>query len=158
MYRRRNSLRWAGYDYSKEGWYFVTVCIKGMKEWFGECAGGEMGLNLAGRVVERQISWLSEQYEYVEIDEYIVMPNHVHMILVIRRGGINPARTDTLGLSEIVRRMKARSSCEIRKIESGFQWHRSFYDRVIRDDQELAHIREYIRNNPGNWKLDKYYP
>ena len=160
--RKLNRLE--GYDYSKAGCYFVTVCVRSREELLGEIVDGEMVLNQTGEIVDTRWRWLSERYDYVESDEYVVMPNHFHGILIIQPhwDRSRPVPTDALkikSLSELVGAFKTTSSKRIR--EHGlacFNWQRSFYDHVIRDDDDLNRIREYIQNNPLKWSLDEYNP
>ncbi len=95
--RRRRSIRLKGYDYSQVGVYFVTVVVQGRACLFGEIVDGNMCLNRTGRLVSDAWQWLEAQYPYVALDEYVVMPNHLHGILMIiddaRRGGSRTAPT-----------------------------------------------------------------
>ena len=85
----RRSIRLPGYDYSQAGAYFVTICTQNRRCLFGNVVNVEMVLNHAGRVVAESWQWMGEQYEHVELDEWVIMPNHLHGIIVIseRRGG-----------------------------------------------------------------------
>ncbi len=143
----------------------MTICAQDRINHFGRVENGEMNLNGAGEIVNERWGWLAERYEYVELDEYIVMPDHLHGILVIRPGGADrsrPVPTDeakTKSLSELIGAFKTTSSKRIR--EGGlafFQWQRSFHDHVIRDDEDLNRIREYIRENPARWASDGENP
>ncbi len=151
MQRKRN--RKKGYDYSTPGAYFITICIKHRNEQFenvlhenrislGEITNNKMVLNKYGKIVQHCWNDLSNHYKNIELDEYVVMPDHFHGIICL---GI-----DNHGLPEIVRGFKTFSS---RRINEGnppsrFQWQKSYYDRIIRDDNELERIRIYIKNNP----------
>ena len=160
----RKANRLEGYDYSRAGCYFVTICVQDKQSLFGEIIQDGMVLNQAGEIANTRWQWLSERYDYVELDEYVVMPNHFHGILIIqpRRDRSRPVPTDVLkikSLSELIGAFKTTSSKRIR--EDGlacFKWQRSFYDHVIRDDEDLKRVREYIQNNPLKWVLDEYNP
>jgi REP element-mobilizing transposase RayT len=92
----RRSIRLKGYDYSQRGAYFVTICVHGRKCLFGDVAGGEMQLNASGCMVQHMWEWLPQQYPYVSINEFVVMPNHFHGILMITgdyEGGSRTAPT-----------------------------------------------------------------
>ena len=162
--KNRKTIRLEGYDYSENGCYFVTVCAQSREGLFGEIIGGGMVLSEAGRMVERTWNELPEFYCGIETDQFQVMPNHFHGILIIqsRRDRSRPVPTDALkikSLSELIGAFKTTSSKRIR--ENGFasfKWQRSFYDRVIRGDDDLGRVREYIRNNPLKWALDEYNP
>ena len=99
----RRSIRLRGYDYSEDGWYAITICTQGHKCLFGKFANGQIELYEYGYIVDECWKWLARQYDYVHLDEYVVMPNHLHGIIIIRRGGSRTAPTAfyTLGfLSE----------------------------------------------------------
>jgi REP element-mobilizing transposase RayT len=178
--RKRNRL--AGYDYSTPGYYFVTICTQGMLEYFGRFQNSKMELNGAGRIVQDRIKWLANHFEYIKIIKFVVMPNHVHIIIRIidnvgtgrdlsdkKTGpGTKTVTTRELSLrkslrriksiSEIIGSFKTTSSKLIH--QSGlneFQWQRSFYDHIIRSDEELIRISNYIEKNPLLWKQDEYF-
>ena len=151
----------------------MTVCAQDRMNYFGRVENGAMNLNAAGEIVTKRWGWLAGRYDYVELDEYVVMPNHLHGILIIRPGEADRSRpvgqprggaattgeAKTKSLSELIGAFKTTSSKRIR--EGGlafFQWQRSFHDHVIRDDEDLNRIREYIRGNPARWALDEENP
>lgn len=168
----RRSIRLKDYDYSQEGAYFVTICTQNRVCMFGDIVGREMRLNDAGKMVD--ITWndLSEHNENILLDSFIVMPNHIHGIIIIVGAGSKPARASTgekqraglepapAGLPEIVRQLKTFSARRINQIRNspGIPlWQRNYYERVIRNEHELHKIREYIINNPLNWETDENY-
>ena len=159
---RRRSLRLRGYDYSQAGMYFVTACTEGRASLFGEVIHDEMHVNDAGKAVETVWDSLPRHYPHIVLDAFVVMTNHMHGILAIApmETGVNAAPT-AHGLPEIVRAFKTFSSRrinEIRQTQGSKIWQRSFWDRVIRNDDELSLIREYIQNNPVQWMLDRLHP
>ena len=113
-----------GYDYSQAGCYFVTVCAQDRVNHFGEIESGLMNLGKTGKIVNAQWRWLSKRYDYVELDEYVVIPNHIHGIVIIHgafqdRSRPVPTRTTkTKSLSELIGAFKSTSSKQIR--ENGF--------------------------------------
>jgi len=162
--RKPNRLK--NYDYAQNGYYFVTICTHNRQEWFGKIKNGAMELNRNGEIV--LIGWndLPKHYRNIALDEFIVMPNHVHGIVVIDNvgNGLKPFPTNETqnprnrGLPEIIRGLKTFSSRRINetmKIGNKFHWQKSFYDHVIRNEMSLNHIREYIRNNPKQWDNDR---
>src|SRR4030042_6969864 len=156
----RRSIRLKGYDYSQTGAYFVTVCVKDRHCLFGDVEQGEMMLNEYGHVVTKCGQDLTNHYAGITLDAFVVMPNHIHCIIVINNNvgaGLKPAPTDKrYGLSEIVRAFKTFSSRYINQIRntSGIPvWQRNYYEHVIRTDKELNQIREYIVNTPRQWEL-----
>ena len=162
----RKKIRLPLVEYEQEGLYFVTTCVHNGECVFGNVMDGEMHLNGYGRCVEQQLLWLSKQYSYVNIDTYTIMPNHVHGIIGINRidiWGVGTGRDLSLHtikpLPELIGAFKTTSSKQIHKMGLlKFRWQRSFFDRIIRNEQELQDIREYIINNPMNWHLDRNNP
>jgi len=161
---KRTSLRLQGYDYAQAGMYFVTICAYEHKCLFGEIVDGEMRLNDKGRIVLECWNDLPQHYENLVLDYFTIMPNHVHGIMALLDipvvgAGLKPAPTAKRhGLSEMVRALKTFSSKHINKIRStpGMPvWQRNYYEHVIRDDDDLNRIREYIINNPPNWGEDE---
>lgn len=154
----RRSPRWKDYDYSQEGAYFVTICTH-QREWlFGEVANGEMHLSPSGEIAQQTWTELASHYPTVELDESVVMPNHVHGILVIKRAGFNPAPTH--GLSEIVRGYKSLVTRQINahyQVPGSVVWQRSYYDHIIRNEASLNAIRQYVLTNPERWEQDQLY-
>lgn len=171
-YRKTNRLRY--YNYDQVGCYFVTICAKNrFGQWFGEINKGEMNLNKLGRLIDRTWKDASFYYKNIEIDQFIVMPNHIHGIIVITGDsndvvtGQCPVTTNKIKnkinyglLSKIVNSFKNITTKEASKLlrKNNFEWQRSFYDRIIRNEKELIDIREYIINNPLKWDLDRNNP
>lgn len=163
-------MRLKGYDYAQGGAYFVTVCTYNRECLFGDVQDGKIQLNDAGRMVEQ--CWLSitDHFPQVNLDAFVVMPNHVHGVIVINgvgaqfiapkplqpnQGAINRAPT----LGDMVRAFKARSTRGIRQQKNRhFGWQRNYYEHIIRDENSLARIRKYIINNPLQWALDRENP
>lgn len=161
QFRKKN--RWQGHDYSENGYYFVTICTKGKMCWFGEIFDNKMVLNECGKIVENSLLDLPSHYEKCSIDSYVIMPNHLHVLIFINDAnvvtGFKPVTTKAYSLSEIIRGLKTFSSRRVHELNHwDFSWQRSFHDRVIRNDKELENIREYISNNPLNWNKDELFP
>ncbi len=172
---KRRSLRFKNYDYAEQGAYFVTICTKNRECLFGDAVNGEMVLNAAGDMVRKVWDELHVNYQGIETDQFIIMPNHVHGIVLLntgpahnRRGLINQTPTSMKWimmknpdqiLGKIIRHFKAKSSKQIRdRGLNHFQWQRNYHDRIIRNEKELINIREYIRNNPQRWDRDTENP
>ena len=150
-YRKINRL--IKYDYSQPGYYFVTICTSNRVECFGNVENGVMVLNQDGQAAEKH--WIDSpaHYKNVDIDEFIVMPNHLHGIIIIKDSKIEGLQNN---LSKIVGSYKNVVTKEIhKKGNQNFAWQASFYDHVIRKDESLDKIREYIKNNPLKWELDR---
>jgi REP element-mobilizing transposase RayT len=165
---RSGSLRLRGFNYSNHGFYYVTICTKNRWEYFGIVKNDQMNVNELGDICKSVWNEITNKFENVQLDEFVIMPDHIHGIIVInsnRRFVINhectknkfpqihPMGSGSLG--EIVRWFKGRCTFEIRKKDEGFSWQRNYYERIIRDDAELNRIRKYIRNNPKMLKKDR---
>jgi REP element-mobilizing transposase RayT len=161
--RERKRTRLIGFDYATPGAYFITTVVKDRLCVFGKIRNGTCLLNPFGQIVEEQWRWLHDQYLYLTMDEFVVMPNHVHGIINIAdcvdNGSVGNGRDRSLqkikSLSELIGAFKTTSSKCIHK--SGlpsFRWQKSFYERIVRNDQELQRIQEYIHSNPLTWERD----
>ena len=166
----RRSIRLRGYDYSQAGAYFVTICTQNRECLFGEIVDGEMRLNEAGRTGVNEWLKTAEIRDEIELDEWVVMPNHFHGIVVIANGRGTARRAPTVerfgqpvsgSIPTIVRSFKSAATKrinELRQTPGAKLWQRNYWEHIIRDESELGHIREYIRNNPAQWELDKLHP
>lgn len=161
-YRRRNTLRLPGHDYSSPGAYFVTTCTYNRVCLFGDIRGDEMRLNAFGRIVERCWYALPNHYPNVELDAFVVMPNHIHGIILLVGDDVAPESKRSRAhkrqaLPEIVRGFKtfsARGINGIRGTRGEAVWERTFYERIVGDGAALHAIRRYIANNPAQWAMD----
>lgn len=165
---RRRSVRLKGYDYAQPGAYFVTVCTHLMECLFGAVVDGAMVLNPLGRIVEEEWIKTANLRSYVELDEYVVMPNHVHGIIMIvnGRGLARYAPTQqcfgkmVLGsLPTILRAFKSAATKRmnaLRGTPGQPVWQRNYYEHIIRNNDSVNHIREYIHYNPQRRHLDRY--
>jgi len=180
----RRSIRLKGYDYSQVGAYFITIVTQDRACLFGEIMDGKIHLNDAGRMVEKGWLELNRKFPTIETDEYIVMPNHFHGIVVIVGADLCVCpdvmeTTTKLGahatksgahigapLPSIIQWFKTMTTNEyIRGVKTsgwlpfrGRLWQRNYYEHIIRDDESLNSIREYIANNPLQWELDRENP
>ena len=164
----RRSIRLMGYDYSSAGAYFVTICTQKRKRLFGEIVNGEMWLNDRGVMVANHWKWLEERYGHVMLDEYIIMPNHLHGIIVITDRHIGIKKISTEQPSDVEKRkplgrligvFKTVTTNEINEsmaIIGNKIWQRNFWEHIIRNEHELNLIRAYIRNNPAQWLKDTF--
>ena len=155
-YRKNNRL--ADYDYSQPGAYFVTVCTQNRANILCSIVGGDAhiaphaALTTAGKIAEKFIKTIPG------IDSYVIMPNHVHMILRIsaRAPGLGPIWEDApteASIPNLVRSWKTLVSKEIGRSS----WQRSFYDHIIRDEEDYTVKANYIANNPAKWQEDENY-
>ena len=162
MTHHRRSIRLNGYDYSQPGGYFVTICVHKGECVLGDIINGEVNLTDLGRVASEYWKVVPHHFPNLWIDIFVVMPNHVHAVVIISgcRGGVTPP-LQIPTLSQIIAYYKYQTTKQInqirQKIGKSF-WQRSFYDHIVRNDEDLYRVRKYIQDNPQKWELDEYYP
>ena len=158
----RHSMRIKGYDYSKAGYYFVTICTHNHEYIFGEIEDGEIQYSEFGQIAAECWRWLGTQYEYVELDEWVLMPNHLHGIIILGRGGSRTARTVKYkALGSLIGAFKTTSTKiinELRHTPGVSIWQRNYYEHVVRGEEDLNQIRQYILENPIKWDMDEENP
>ena len=207
---RRRSIRLRGYDYSQAGAYFVTICSQSRICFFGDIVDGDICLNDSGRMIQAIWDNLPIRFHHIRLDEFTVMPNHIHGIIILARRGescirpdIRPESNGPLGdhhsgdhilgdhkdrpygtlpetenythrphgtlsntFGRIVQAFKSISTHKyiIGVKQSGWPpfpgklWQRNYWEHIVRYESEMNRIREYIRNNPSQWELDKLNP
>lgn len=156
---RRRNLRLTGYDYSQPGVYFVTICILGRACLLGTMGESRMRLNELGSIITSCWHDLPSRYPHVSLDAFVVMPNHIHGIISAGAGLPRLSPGPTLG--NILGYFKYQSTKrinEFRKTPGAQLWQRNFFEHIIRDDNSLNRIREYITFNPQRWHLDRENP
>lgn len=159
--KQRKPNRLINYDYSNYGWYFVTICTQNMVHRFGKISNGKIILNDIGKIVNDAWFNIPNHYPNVELDEFIIMPNHIHGIIIINYKNIvgdenfRPLQQHKTNLSNVIKGFKisVQKMCRNNNFIS-FKWQRSFYDRIIRNEKELYKIRKYIQQNPLKWDLN----
>lgn len=165
---RIESTRLKNWDYSNPAWYYVTINTKNHISFFGKIENGKMILNYLGKIAEEE--WLKTQEirSNVDLDYYVVMPNHIHGIIILNnenRGDVaryvstNGNKFSKISpkensLSSIIRSFKSAVTKHIHELGySSFSWQPRYYDRIIRNEKELYNIRKYIEQNPIKWGL-----
>ena len=176
---RIDPTRLPGWDYGQAGYYYFTICTKDREHFFGEIAQGEIQLSSLGEIVAQEWAKTETIRANVKLDEWIIMPNHMHMILVIThkivvetpRRGVSTERgvsTDQCAqtkaasekwaansLGSIIGQFKGKCTKRIRNEAcQNFAWQSRYYDHIIRSDEELHKIRNFIASNPLNWHKD----
>jgi len=179
LYKNRyriESSRLKGYDYSCNGSYFITICTQDFFPYFGEINSDKiLILKEPGKIAKKFWLEIPNHFRFVKLDEFIIMPDHIHGIINIRNtknktgwtvetpdpgvstnypSGVGPIETPDSGVStlgSIINQYKRICTIKIRKTDPGFQWQSRFYDHIVRSNTDLLRIREYIRNNPKEY-------
>ena len=159
---RRKAPRIADYDYAAPGTYFVTVCAATGQCLFGEVADGAVRLNDLGRAVARCWEETPRHFSTVELDLYVVMPNHVHGLLALTDSAdvltSNRVRPTVHTIIGAFKSAATRQVNMLRHAPGTPLWQRAYYEHIVRTDQGMERIREYIANNPAKWELDEDNP
>ena len=152
---KRKNIRLRHFDYSRNGAYYITICIKDKQIWLWEAdtVGARIArpiLTSVGKTIESAINGIPTYYSMVTVDKYVIMPNHLHLILVINNDG-RAMRAPTV--SRVINQMKGYVTKQI-----GYSmWQKLFYDHIIRDEEDYLRVWQYIDENPLKWKDDEYY-
>ena len=154
---KRKVLRLKDYDYSQTGGYFITFCTENRAPVLSRITVGKAALRLPqvelteyGRITEKYIQNISVAYPHISVENYVIMPNHVHLLLLVGDGGQGAARPT---VSAVVRSIKAL----VRKETGKSLFQNSFYDHILRDEQDFLIHWDYIETNPGKWAEDEYH-
>ena len=172
MHGDRKHIRLPGWDYSSEGVYFITICCHEGESFFGKLIDNKMVLSEIGKMASYFWKEIPVHFKHVKLDEYVVMPNHIHGILILdyslvgTRHGVSLQRIGTNQFSKpvensvsvIVNQYKSslKRWCNQNGYKS-FQWQSRFYDHIVRDENSIDLVREYIKSNPANWYSDKMF-
>lgn len=177
---RIESARLKFFNYAENGIYFITICTFDREYCFGNVLNEKIQLSNTGKIANQYWHNIPAHFPFVELDEYIVMPNHVHGIVIINRPsvetrhGASKTATETRdraslhdeqqnkfgplkrnSLQLIINAYKSSVTRFCNKNNLNFQWQSRYWDHIIRDEKSLNNIREYIRNNPLKWKQDR---
>ena len=170
------SARATWHDYNG-GAYFVTICTRDMEHYFGEIVDGEMSMTAIGEYVQQCIKKIPQHNTYANVPAFVVMPNHVHLIVIIDDENADsicrdvPWRVSTYGKNETMQTIanqQGRLSTMIGGFKQSvtryanansisFAWQTRFHDRIIRDCDEMNRIAEYIENNVARWESDEFH-
>jgi REP element-mobilizing transposase RayT len=168
------SIRLQTWDYSNNGAYFITICTQDRNHFFGDIQNGNMQLSEIGKLAEQYWMEIPNHFSFIELENFVVMPNHVHGILIINNislsecvetrqclvSTIGSSRFQNQGkntISSIVGSYKSIVTKMSRKINQNFGWQSRFHDHIIRNSKSFDTIQNYIFDNPLNWKNDKFY-
>lgn len=161
----RKSIRLKDYDYAQQNAYFVTICTHHRANLFGSIDVSSVGAhpcvrpNSANKMIENWLFKLETKYEGISIDCYVIMPNHLHVIL------FNTGAHTGAPLPQIVKWFKTQTTnAYIRGVKDGLYppfdqhvWQRNYYEHIIRNEHDLTDIRRYIEENPLKWQEDTYF-
>lgn len=154
------SARLQGYDYGLSGAYFVTICTKNRIHYFGEIVETDYHPSLRattiGKIAHEYWSEIPNHFPFVMLDEFVIMPDHVHGILIFNKPDKHDWQPNVFGsqsrnLGSVIRGFKASVKRYANENGIQFEWLARYYDRVVRDEDELNRIRNYIKNNPAKW-------
>lgn len=180
------SARAPWWDYGRNASYFITICTQGRAHFLGEIHTGQFRPTASGQVAHSIWMEIPAHYPFIKLGAFVVMPNHIHGIVIIDNdgdgdgggggdgdgdgdgriainrdstGGITGRHNPMLhkNLPRIVRWYKGRVSFECRKTQPEFAWQSRYHDHIIRNDAEYQRIHHYIENNPANWREDKFH-
>jgi len=158
-----------GFDYSQNGYYFITICIKNRIHWFGSIQKNNVNYSPLGLFAINTFQNIPKFYLNVSTDKFVIMPNHIHGIIIIKNcvgtehcsvptNIINKQKIHTYGLlSKIIKSYKNSITTYARNALhfNSFQWQRSYYDHIVRSEESLHQIQYYIQNNPLHWDTDE---
>ncbi len=160
--KKRTPLRLRKYDYAQAGAYFITVCTKDKEHLLGEITDGAMKENEFGTIARSCWEELPKHYRDIELDEFVVMPNHIHGIILNYNDDVGATHASPLlkrpRLGDMVGSFKSavtKRINEIRATPGATIWQRNYYEHIIRNERGLNRIREYIHGNPLRWELDR---
>ncbi|HLE25659.1 MAG TPA: transposase [Thermodesulfobacteriota bacterium] len=178
--RHRRSIRLKDYDYSQEGVYFATICIQNRQCLLGYVQDGTMFLSHAGEMVKSVWMDLPNRFDHILLVEFVVMPNHIHGIIIIHRRGEScirpnssmgdqkdrPYGTEPDSIGRIIQAFKSITTNKhiwgVREKKwpafPNRLWQRNYYEHIVRNEKELHNLREYVANNPTNWAEDEENP
>jgi len=164
---QRKSPRLQGYDYTQNGAYFVTICTHKRQCLFGEISGAEIEMNTTGCIAQTCWEQIPTHFPKAELDAFVVMPNHVHGILLIIDDSKQTqyqyeqfSKPIARSLSTIMRSYKSAVTNQVNRLfmtENTPVWQGRFHDHIVRDEKSLNTLREYVANNPARWEADRFY-
>ncbi len=156
------SARLQNWDYGSNAAYFITICTHNREHFFGEIENNKMKLSEIGEMANKYWYEIPEHFPFVKLDAFIVMPNHIHGIIIIDKPvpplpRKNKFGTQSQNLASIIRGYKIGVTKNAKKINPLWQWQSRFYDHIIRNEKSFINIRNYIIENPLKWDNDKFY-
>lgn len=175
MYRRyRKSMRMKGYHYGTPGIYFITICTYKKMCFLGEIKNNKIVLSREGEYVRSSIEYINTHYRNIHVQNYTIMPNHIHIIIAICGAGCysepeddsyhydlgdinSAAEPQTATIIDIIRNLKTYTGNQYYQAKKSILWQRGFYDHIIENEIDHARIENYINKNIDTWQRDKFY-
>ncbi|MES2794820.1 MAG: transposase [Bacteroidota bacterium] len=160
-YKEAKQYRLTGHDYSQKGSYFITLNTKNREEYFGQIIENAMNLSEIGKYIEFNFQLVKAKIDYLNIDKYVIMPNHLHLIITIKNtkqkieaiNGLSPLAKKSI--SSFCNHLKGGITLWCNENNVEFSWQARFHDRIIRNEREYYRIKRYIQNNVASWENDK---
>ncbi len=171
-FQKRKNTRLQGFDYNTSGAYFITICTENRREILSRIVGvdvlddpytdifntSRVELSQYGKIADKYINQLNDFYENIKVDKYVIMPNHIHIMLFIFENGSSRTSTPTAKQHSSVSRFVSTFKRFCNKEYGGNIWQRHFNDHIIRNREDYQEHLKYIYENPIRWKFDKLYP
>ena len=171
---RISSARLQSWNYGNNGAYFITICTQNREHYFGKIINREMHLNEIGKLAEQYWIEIPNHFPFVELGNYVVMPNHVHGIVIINKindnvetlhCNVSTDKNNQMALISpkpgtiptIIRSYKSIVTKMSRNIHADFGWQSRFHDHIIRNAQSFENIQDYILENPNKWDNDEFH-
>lgn len=157
-YPKRKSPHLNHQDYSEDGTYFVTICTNNRYHLFGDVYKGEMMLNAYGHLATACWLFIPYNYEQVQLDHYVVMPNHIHGMVILDQGKLPVEKR--YRIEHIITAYRAAFNHQINELDTsnvGYFWQEQFHNHLIKNEVDWNRIREYVLNNPKLWEQDTFY-
>jgi len=172
------SSRLQNWDYSSPGIYFITICTLNKNNFFGKIINSKMELSKMGIITKQCLIDIPKHFKNVLLDEYVVMPNHVHILINLSKPSLNSVEThhdaslsikynnyyyhqiairSSQTIPLVVKQFKSAVTHQINPKTIFFAWQSRYHDIIVKNDQEFIKIKNYIINNPTNWQKDKFY-
>jgi REP element-mobilizing transposase RayT len=173
------SIRLQTWDYGSNASYFITICTKNMKHFFGKVVNGKMQLSKSGELAHNCWLQIPEHFPIAQLDEFVIMPNHMHGIITINKNDANAVQPQNIAalhdasstkkwetnkfgpqsqnLASIIRGYKIGVTKGAKLLHPDWAWLPRYYESIIRNQKSFDNIRNYIRNNPKKWAQDKFH-
>jgi putative transposase len=172
------SSRLLNFDYSTPGFYFITICTLNHNNFFGKIISAKMELNQKGIITKTCLQNIPNHFKNIILDEYVIMPNHIHLLLELTKSNVNSVETrhgaslqityqsyhfhrlaikSNQTIPKIINQFKSAVTKQINPKTIFFVWQPRYHDYIVKDKQDYFKIKNYIINNPAYWQKDKFF-